>query len=78
MNNEAIHVCRVRIELEFVGLIPASAAVADPAKAVEQKFRMFGPEISGFVLEKKQMSVAVKPATLPEIETTPSTNSPSA
>lgn len=60
------YLVRVKATFEFVGLLPDCGFNADPEKAVEQKFKFFGTEISGFVLEKKTLKVWTQAVELPQ------------
>jgi len=60
------HIVRVRVTLEFLGILPVGGNNSPPDDQAKRLFRMMDVGIAGFVLENKDFKVTSKEIELPE------------
>ncbi len=60
------HIVRVRVTMDFLGILPVGGNHSTPEEAAKSKFRMMDVGISGFVLEGKDFKVSSKEVELPD------------
>ncbi len=60
------HICRVKVTLDFLGILPVGGLHSTPEEAAKKLFRMTEVGLNGFVLEKRDIQVTSKEVELPD------------